>query len=341
MRYLNYNEKLSLIKKHYKKYSTFLELYLINYEKYNMYICINKINDKYYRLSWFDLSNIKDKNIENYVSCELISSEYIDIIKEEFSKYIVSSHYHEDNLKEDNKVILKANIKTKEEDDIDISFKRYLPKKLQYLSDLIIFIFRHMPKKYEAFLFEILAKLTNTTERYEYKDEFDFDLFEGDIDKLFSNQICQRGKQYFEESRIRFLEKIDDRYFAVVDGTEKYLTIIKYDEKEKKMEVYCSCPCEFYCKHMYAVILAIRNNQFNHFYKIMYENPDKNMYEIVTEFEYFLCLGVVDKYLEIINHYGEFELVPILDENNKYNWLVLEDSEDEILTKQIKKYLDN
>ena len=107
------------------------------------------------------------------------------------------------------------------------------------------------------------------------------------------------------------------------------------------MQVFCSCPCEFYFKHMYAVILAIRNMEFNRFYKIMYKNPDKSLLERVMEFNYFLCLGVLEQNLEIINNYGELELVPILDINNKYNWEILEDSEDEKLTKQIKYFLDN
>lgn len=158
---------------------------------------------------------------------------------------------------------------------------------------------------------------------------------------MFSYQIVQRGNKYYEESKIKFLEKIDDRYFAIVEGTEKYLTIIKYNEEKKTMQVYCSCPCEFYCKHMYAVILAIRNKEFNRFYKIMYKNPDKSLLERVIEFNYFLCLGVFEQNLEIINNYGELELVPILDINNKYNWEILEDSEDEKLTKQIKYFLDN
>ena len=342
MKELKYNEKISLIKKYYKKNQLFLELNLINYEKYNLYICINKMdkNDSY-RLSWFDLDDMDNKDVEKYISCQYISSKVIEMIKEDFSKFIVSSQYHDEFLTEEDTVILNANIKTKEEQNIDVSFKKYLPKSLANLADLFIFIFRNMPKKYEVFLFEILAKLTDTTERYEYKKEFNFDLFNDDIDKLFSYQICQRGKKYFEEERIKFLEKIDDRYFAVVEGTEKYLTIIKYNEEEKKMQVYCSCPCEFYCKHMYAVILSIRKKEFKRFYKIMYKNPNKSLLDRIMEFDYLLCLGVLEQNLEIINNYGEFELVPILDTNGKYNWEVLEDSEDEKLMKQIKYFIDN
>ena len=40
------NEKISLIKKYYKKNQLFLELRLINYENHNLYICINEIKKK-------------------------------------------------------------------------------------------------------------------------------------------------------------------------------------------------------------------------------------------------------------------------------------------------------
>ena len=43
----------------------------------------------------------------------------------------------------------------------------------------------------------------------------------------------------------------------------------------------------------------------------------------------------------IINNYGEIELVPILDYKGRCNWTVLEDTEDEKLTKEIKYFLDN
>ena len=164
---------------------------------------------------------------------------------------------------------------------------------------------------------------------------------QGELSYLLDS--IQRGKKYYEESRIEFLEKIDDRYFAIVNGTEKYLVIIKYTETDenKKMQVYCSCPCEFYCKHIYSVLLSIRNKEEKRFYKIMYKNPDKSLLERVMEFDYFLCLGVVEQNLEIINNYGEIELVPILDYKGRCNWTVLEDTEDEKLTKEIKYFLDN
>jgi len=341
MKKLTNTEKIALIKKYYKKKPMFLELTLENYENYNMYICINEIKENdIYRLSWFDLDEIGD-DIEKYMSCVFIPYKTIDIIKKVFSNYIVGFNYHEELLTDENVVTLKANIITKASKEIDVSFKKYLPRSLAHLDDLLIFIFKNMPKKYEGILFEMLAALANNVERYEYKKEFKFDLFRGNIDKLFSPQICERGKKYHEESFVKFLEKIDDRYFAIVGEENKYLVIIKYNHKRRKMQVYCSCPCEFYCKHMYAVILAIRAKEFNRFYKIMYRNPDKDLFDRIMDFDYYLCIGIVEQNFLIINHYGEFELIPILDTYGRYNWEVLEDSEDEKLAKEIKYFLDN
>ena len=342
MENVNYEAKISLIKKYYKKDIIFLELKLINYEGFNLYMILTE-SKKYnsYRLSWFDLDEIKDQHIEKYICCEYIHTDIINLIKNDYAKYDVAIDYNDEFLTDKDTVIFNANIKTKKSNAINVSFKKYLPKNLTILADLIIFVFKNMPRKYEGFMYELLAKLTGSTEKYEYKKEFEFDLFNGDINEIFRYPIVQRGQKYYEEDKIEFLEKIDNRYFAIVEGTEKYIVIVKYDEKEKKTQVYCSCPCEFYCKHICAVILAIRDNKFKRFYKIMYKNPNKNLLERIMDFEYFLCLGLVEQNFEIINNYGELELVPILDVNNKYNWEILEDSEDEKLTKQVKYFLDN
>ena len=47
-----------------------------------------------------------------------------------------------------------------------------------------------------------------------------------------------------------------------------------------------------------------------------------------------------DEYIEIINRYGEIELVPIFDYNNKLNWKIIEDYKEKDLTKQIEKIIN-
>ena len=76
------DEKISLIKKYYRKQPIFLDLTFINYEENNIYIVLNymkKTNS--YCLSWFNLDMIEDNNIEKYLSCSYISNNKIKLKK--------------------------------------------------------------------------------------------------------------------------------------------------------------------------------------------------------------------------------------------------------------------
>ena len=342
MKLIDNKSKIDAIRKCYKKESLFLEMAFFNYEGYDIYMNLtyNKKLD-IYRLRWFNLAHVIDNKIDKYVSYSYIPNEVIKLIKDDFANFNVSLQY-DDVVEFDNDVVvLYANIKTKVDKNINVRFKRYLPKSLECLIDLFIFIFRNISKDYEPFFHEIMAIFTDRTKSYEYKKEINFDLFNDNLDDIFEKHIAIRGKDYYTGGSVKFLEKVEDKYYAVVEGTQKYLVIVWYDDKKKKTQVYCSCPCEFYCKHIYAVILAIRNNDFNKFYKISYKNPSKTLLERIMEFNYALCLGIVDDKFEIVNNSGSLELIPILDAIGQYNWEILEDSEDKTLSKQIKKFLDS
>lgn len=331
-------KKIEKIKKYFKKDKTYLELSLLDYDGFYFYITINYIKKaKSYKLSWFDLNIIDENKIDKYINYEYINENLInDITNYCFSYFIKEKN---DNLNKKDLVKLNINIKTKNNEKVNLNFNKYLPKSQSYLSDLFVIIFQNLPKKLENFLYELLAEVTGTKEKYEYKKELSFDLFNENLDKLFSSKILERGENYYLENKVKYLEKIEDKYFSIVEGEEKYVVIIKYNEEEKLTQVYCSCPCEFYCKHICASILAIRNNKYNRFFKIMFANSNENLLEVVENFNYYLCLGISHGCFEIINN-GGIELVPII-ENDICNWKVLEDSEDEILTKQINDYIDN
>ena len=57
--------KIELINKYFKKDNNIIELSLINYEGYNIYIRLDELKStKTFKLSWFDLDLILDKNID-------------------------------------------------------------------------------------------------------------------------------------------------------------------------------------------------------------------------------------------------------------------------------------
>lgn len=329
-----YQSKINKIRKYFKKDKLYLELILLNYFNYNMYIAIYYNNEhKSYKLSWFDLDKLVIKDINKYISYEYIP----DYIISGFNKTL--DNHDLTNITGDNpnnKIIFNITNKGK---IIKLEFNNYLPIRYNHLASIIITLFDYLPSMLKVFLNVLMAEYTGESYKYDYKMEFDFDLFNDDLNSIFFNKIIKRGEDYYSNDKVIYLEKIDDRYFAVVEGSENYLIIIKYIEENKKLRVYCSCPCEFYCKHIYAVILAIRDNLVKRFYKVYYNYPKKNLLEVAMNKNYKLCLGIVEQNLSIVSDDGDIELVPIVDENNECQWKVLEDTEDERLTKEIMSFM--
>jgi len=333
-------KKIDLIRKYFRKDKMFLELILFNYSGYYIYVRIDYLKKtKSYKLSWFDLDKVLDNNIDKYSSFEYMEDNIINDISFIFNNYDCDLE-EKRSLNDEDLVTLKANIKTKVNKMIDVEFNRYLPRDLRVLDSLFIIIFRYLPKRLDSFLEEIFASIYNNS-TYDYRREIDLDLFNDDIDDIFSYNITKRGLDYYENDKVLYLEKVDDRYFSVVEGSKKYVVVIKYNEEKKKMSVYCSCPCDFYCKHIYAVILSIRNNELKGFCKVMFKDKSKNLLERMLDYDYFLCLDVVDdKYLEIINNKGDIELVPIFDSEGMEQFDILEDTDEFLITNKIRKIID-
>lgn len=245
-------KKIDLIRKYFRKDKMFLELILFNYSGYYIYVRIDYLKKtKSYKLSWFDLDKVLDNNIDKYSSFEYMEDNIINDISFIFNNYDCDLE-EKRSLNDEDLVMLKANIKTKVNKMIDVEFNRYLPRDLRVLDSLFIIIFRYLPKRLDSFLEEIFASIYNNS-TYDYRREIDLDLFNDDIDDIFSYNITKRGLDYYENDKVLYLEKVDDRYFGVVLGNEKYVTGIRYNEEKKKLSVYCSCPCDFYCKHIYML----------------------------------------------------------------------------------------
>lgn len=331
-----YDIKLKKIKNYFRKEKLFFDMYLEDYEGYYIYVRIDyykKFNG--YKVSWFDLDLLDVNNIDKCVSSEYILDTTIDA----FNDMIMNLDTRKKFKYDENKDRVTININGVKK--YSISFYKFIPVELAGLSNILYTVFNSLPRRLETFLFELHAALYGTVIRYEYKQEFDFDLFNGDLSTIFDGAIRDRGKRYHDEGRVSFLEKIGEDYYAVVDGTDSYVVIIKYKEKEKRMQVYCSCPCEFYCKHIFAVIEAIRKKEFKLFYKISYVRPNTDLFERIMNFGYTLCLSIVDKSFLIINHKGELELVPVLEEDGSCNWKVFEEDENETISKKMEEIIKN
>ena len=79
---------------------------------------------------------------------------------------------------------------------------------------------------------------------------------------LFAPWILERGKLYFESGAVLSINKTEDGYKAVVEGSEDYNVSIDVDECGEFIDADCDCPYSEagnYCKHEAAVLYAIEN----------------------------------------------------------------------------------
>ena len=325
---------LEKVKKNYKNTDMIIDIFLENYRRYNIYIRLDYYKKlKVYKLSWIDLRNIKGNNFENYTSYELIPDYVFPHIEDKINAIKIKEYVNFENY--ENKVTINSK-------NFHIEFNRYIPKEIPELFNLINAIFIHLPLELNVFYNELGAIFNGNKSKYEYTEEFAFDLFNDDIAKQFDNEIAKRGEKYYEEGRVLFLEKVGDRYFSVVGGQALYVVIIKYDEEKKTTQVYCSCPCEFKCKHIYSVIMAIRNNKFHKFYKISHKNDDMELLDRIMNFNFLLTIGIDDQdnnYLVIED--GLIKLLPVLNDYGKSEWLVVEDDDNETLSKRLENIINN
>ena len=75
----------------------------------------------------------------------------------------------------------------------------------------------------------------------------------------FQPHILERGRAYFDEGRVSELERTEDSYTAIVEGTEEYEVEILLGGDSVE-DMLCDCPYAedgTACKHMAAVLFAV------------------------------------------------------------------------------------
>lgn len=80
---------------------------------------------------------------------------------------------------------------------------------------------------------------------------------------IFDYSIKDRGEDYYKNNNIVSIARTGNTFISKIDGNKRYKVEINFDEKSKTLKLNCTCPCNFPCKHEYAVLLAIKNNEYN------------------------------------------------------------------------------
>lgn len=336
----DYKGKLNYIEKYYNDDTLFFAAYLNNYNKFHIYIRIDYVERlKCYKLRWFDLDFVKTSKISVFESSEYIEEDIILEIERLCAELTIDQK--KNYWGKENNVGIYIDAKCKNSEEVKIKFYKYIPEKHEALYEIMSLIFEILPKKLSPFFEEIGYIYSEEADNFEYEKNFRLDLFKGQLEKVFDIRNIIRGTRYYEQNRVLFLERVDDRYFAVVNDEELHLVIIKYDDVSHDMQVYCSCEDNNFCEHIFAVILAIRANKFKSFYKVMPKKEYVSMFDKLMHINYVFSIGMVEDVLGIIGDNGEIKWIEILDEEKNPRWVIVEDDEKNKLTKEMTKFLDS
>ncbi|MDD4375527.1 MAG: SWIM zinc finger family protein [Clostridia bacterium] len=83
-----------------------------------------------------------------------------------------------------------------------------------------------------------------------------------EIENDFEYQIKKRGKEYYESNNIVSVCKSGNEFRSKVVGSNKDAYDVSFSFNDDEIDYDCTCPCAYPCKHEYAVLLAIRNNEY-------------------------------------------------------------------------------
>lgn len=311
-----------------------MSIYLNEYNGNNIYIRFDFIRKlSVYKIVWVDLNFFDEKDMESYINVQMVTK-YLSIKIVEKMAAIEHSGGHEfnDSIRGDRVEILTYFADASKE----FIFDRFLPMEWDFLIDPLVLIFSYLPRGMDVFLNEMYARFDGTVEHYNYLKPVKFNLLKDEIDPLFKKHVIVRGKKLYEEGAVTFLEKFEDNYYAVVDSEEeKHLVILKKVDDDYVM-LLCNCKCDFYCKHTYAAILALRNKKFNNFYKVKYSGREESLLEMVTSGYFHMSCGYEDDKILLVSTEGNIMPADIM-QKGKAVFEVIEDDDECSLSNKIKE----
>lgn len=311
-----------------------MSIYLSNYNGNNIYIRFDYIRKlSVYKIVWVDLNFFDDKHIEDFVSIQMVTK-YLSLkLIDTLSKIEYDNTYKlDDNILGDRVEILTY----LKEEPREYIFDRFLPLELEQLIDPLALIFAYLPRSMEVFLNEIFAKFDGTEDKFNYTKPVKFDLLKGDSLKLFRATSIEAGTRLFDENKVKFLEKVNNKYLAIVEDKGLHLVLLEGVQNEYSL-MWCDCKLNYYCKHIYAALLALRAGKFNNFYKVKYVGKEETLLEKVTIGSFYYSFGIEGDKILLITTDGQVFPANIV-QNGKCAFEVIEDDDHCSLSKELEKY---
>lgn len=288
-------ERINLIEKYLKKKKEkkIMNLIIRDYDQSNFYIALvyNQKIEKY-KVVFIPLDVVQDEYLDDYVCYQFMKVQLanfiIDNIREFSYLFVDKENRGRKNPDMDNYSIEINLYEDKKEHKLTAT--KYIPRDWMFLYEIIVLLFEHMPHIVNELCVELLAILNNS-QVVEYQLSYNFDLYNGDFKEIFSDQTIEEGERLFDNKQVKFLEKVNDKYFAVV---KEHIVIVEYNERKKILNLYCDCGCTTHRSHIYAVLLNIINNKFRSFYKVKFD-------DFTGKTAYYLCYGIDGDNIKVIH----------------------------------------
>jgi hypothetical protein len=318
-----------------KGHELVMSIYLNNYNGNNIYIRVDYIRKlSIYKVVWVDLNFLNPKKLDAYINSQMVTKYIAVKLIEQLNRLKLDSSYEfNDKIIGDRvEVVTYLNDSIKE-----YVFDRFLPLEWEPFIDLFAIVFSYLPRGMEIFLHEIFAKFDGTEERFNCSKPIKFDLLLDDMNETFRKMVVSRGEKIFEDDKVKFVERQEDDYYIglVEEEGKSFVPIVKKVDDEHVF-MHCNCKCDYYCKHIYAMIKSIRENKMNNFYKVRYIGKEESLLEKVTISNFYLCFGIKDGKLLLINDDGSIFPCDVI-QKGKVAFEVLEDDDECSLSKEIEE----
>lgn len=310
-----------------------MSIYLSNYNGNNIYIRLDYVSDlNVYKILWFDMKYVNSKNISKYMNIQILTKYIADKIIDK----ITNVDYKNDYFVNDDIIGDRVEILTYIDEPREYVFDRFLPLEWDAFIEPLALIFSYLPRGMEVFLNEIFGKFDGVEESYNCIKPFKFNIFKSPLRKIFRSSSIDLGTKLYEDNKVSYLEKVDNRYIAIVEDIIPYLVIIEQMDKDYVL-MLCNCKNRFFCKHLYAVLLAIRNNKFNNFYKVRFIGKDESLLEKVTLRNYYFSFGIRGNKLMLVTPDGVILPLDVI-QNGKLLFEVIEDDDSCSLSKALEDF---
>lgn len=311
-----------------------MSIYLSDYNHNNIYVRFDYIKKlAVYKIVWVDLNFFDEKHIEDYINVQMVTKYLsLKIAEKMIALEKESTYSFNDNILGDRVEILSY-FKGETREYI---FDRFLPIELEQLIDPLAMIFSYLPRSMEVFLNEIFGKFDGTEERYNYTKPTKLKLTDGEYKKIFKPNVITEGEKLYNAGNVTFLEKFDNKYYAIVEDRGPHLVMLSQVEEDFAI-MLCNCKKSTYCKHIYAALMALRKKEFKKFYKVKYTGREETLLEKVMLGSFNLCFGIDGNKILLVTEDSGIFPVDII-QKGKCVFEVIEDDDECNLSKILKDY---